>query len=47
MGHNAPETEYTAWRDFFRRRYENKPAAETITAMTLAITKNPFFLLHK
>lgn len=47
MGHNAPETEYTAWRDFFRREYENKPAAETITAMTLAITMNPFFLLHK
>lgn len=47
MGYNAPEAEYVAWRDFFRRAYAQRPAAETVTAMTLAITMNPYFLLHK
>ena len=47
MGHNAPEAEYIAWREFFLRSYEDKAAAETIAAMTLAITMNPYFLLHK
>jgi hypothetical protein len=47
MGYNAPESEYVAWRDFFRTSYAKRPAAETIDAMTLAITMNPYFLLHR
>jgi hypothetical protein len=47
MGYNAPEAEYAAWRDFFRQSYGQRPAAETVAAMTLAITMNPYFLLHK
>lgn len=47
MGYNAPEAEYAAWRDFFRARYAGRPAVETVAAMTLAITMNPHFLLHK
>jgi hypothetical protein len=47
MGYNAPEPEYVAWRDHFLASYKDRPAAETITAMTLAITMNPYFLLHK
>jgi hypothetical protein len=47
MGHNAPEAEYLAWRDFFLTTYAQRPAAETIDAMTLAITMNPYFLLHR
>jgi hypothetical protein len=47
MGYNAPETEYVAWRDYILASYQGKPAAETVTAMTLAITMNPYFLLHK
>ena len=38
------EDEYMAWRDFFLREYGNQPAAETIAAMTFAITMNPCFL---
>ena len=47
MGHNATEQEYLAWRDFFLASYRGRPAAETVAAMTLAITMNPYFLLHK
>jgi hypothetical protein len=47
MGYGAPEAEYAAWRDFFRAAYAGKPAAETVAAMTLAITMNPHFLLHQ
>ena len=48
MGYNAPEAEYLAWRDFFlTSSYRGRPASETIDAMTLAITMNPFFLLHR
>jgi hypothetical protein len=48
MGYNAPEEEFLAWRDFFiRSSYRSRPANETIDAMTLAITMNPYFLLHK
>ena len=47
MGYGAPEAEYAAWRDFFRASYAGKPAADTIAAMTLAITMNPHFLLHQ
>ena len=47
MGHNAPQGEYASWREFFLASYANRPAAETIDAMTLAITMNPFFLLHR
>ena len=37
-----------AWRDFFLRVLSGtSPAAETVAAMTLAITMNPYFLLHK
>ena len=47
MGYNAGEDEYAAWRDFFLREYGTQPAAETIAAMTFAITMNPSFLLHR
>jgi hypothetical protein len=47
MGHNAPEAEYLAWRDFFLTNYAQRRASETIDAMTLAITMNPYFLLHR
>lgn len=47
MGYGAPEAEFAAWRDFFRAAYVGKPAAETVAAMTLAITMNPHFLLHQ
>ena len=47
MGYNAREDEYVAWRDFFLREYATQPAAETVAAMTFAITMNPSFLLHK
>jgi len=47
MGYNAPQTEYAAWREFFLTSYANRSAAETIEAMTLAITMNPYFLLHR
>jgi hypothetical protein len=47
MGYNAGVDEYAAWRDFFLREYAAQPAADTITAMTLAITMNPSFLLHR
>ncbi|HEY7610714.1 MAG TPA: hypothetical protein VIF14_15910 [Alphaproteobacteria bacterium] len=47
MGYNAPESEYRAWRDFFLgASYRDRPAAETIDAMTFAITMNPYFLLQ-
>jgi len=47
MGYSAPESEYRAWRDFFRTAYAAKPPAETVAAMTLAITMNPHFLLQQ
>jgi hypothetical protein len=47
MGYNAPESEYAAWREFVLKTYRDRPAAETIEAMTLAITMNPYFLLHR
>jgi hypothetical protein len=47
MGYSASEAEYAAWRDFFRTSYAKRPALETIDAMTLAITMNPYFLLHR
>jgi hypothetical protein len=48
MGYNAPESEYRAWREFFlTSSYRDRPAHETIDAMTLAITMNPYFLLHR
>jgi hypothetical protein len=47
MGYDAPQTEFTAWRDFVRQSYGDRPAAETIEAMTLAISMNPYFLLHR
>jgi hypothetical protein len=47
MGHNAPQGEYSAWREFFLASYASRSATETIDAMTLAITMNPYFLLHR
>ncbi len=47
MGYNAPRSEYAAWREFFLTSYASRSAAETIDAMTLAITMNPYFLLHR
>jgi hypothetical protein len=48
MGHNAPEAEYRAWRQFFlTSSYRDRPAADAVEAMTFAITMNPFFLLHR
>jgi len=48
MGYEAPKEEYRAWRDFFlTSSYRDRPAAETIAAMTLAITMNPYFLITK
>jgi hypothetical protein len=47
MGYNAPQSEYAAWREFFLTSYAKRSAAETISAMTLAITMNPYFLLHR
>jgi hypothetical protein len=47
MGYNAGEDEYIAWKDFFLREYRDSKPAETVAAMTLAITMNPRFLLHR
>jgi hypothetical protein len=47
MGYSAPESEYAAWRDFFLREFAARPAGETIAAMTLGITMNPYFLLAR
>jgi len=47
MGHNASRQEFEAWRDFILREYKNNRAEETIAAMTLGITMNPHFLLHR
>ncbi len=48
MGYDAPRAEYVAWRDFFlASSYKERPAPETISAMTLAIVMNPHFLLQR
>lgn len=47
MGYSATIDDFAAWRDFFRSSYAKRPAAETIKAMTLAITLQPSFLLHR
>jgi hypothetical protein len=48
MGYEAPRAEYLAWRDFFlSTSYRDRPATETVAAMTLAITMNPYFLITK
>jgi len=48
MGYEAPKQEYVAWRDFFlSSSYRDRPASETVAAMTLAITMNPYFLITK
>jgi hypothetical protein len=47
MGYNAPQSEFAAWREFFLTSHASRSAAETIDAMTLAITMNPYFLLHR
>jgi hypothetical protein len=47
MGYDAPVAEYDAWRTFMRAEYGDQPATETIEAMTLAITMNPYFLMDK
>lgn len=46
MGYDAPREEFDAWRGFFvSPEYGEQPAGETIKAMTLAITMNPYFLM--
>jgi hypothetical protein len=48
MGYEAPKAEYRAWRQFFlSSSYRGRPAAETVAAMTMAITMNPYFLITK
>jgi len=48
MGYEAPKEEYLAWREFFTSSaYRDRPATETVAAMTLAITMNPYFLIRK
>lgn len=47
MGYSATPQDFAAWRDFFRASYAERPAADTIKAMTLAITLHPSFLLHR
>ena len=47
MGYNAGEDEYLAWKEFFLREYRDSKPGETVAAMTLAITMNPRFLLHR
>ena len=48
MGFAAPREEYEAWRTFFlTSSYRDRPARETVPAMALALTLNPFFLLHR
>lgn len=48
MGYSAPREEYETWREFFlTSSYADRPARETISAMALAITLNPHFLLHR
>ena len=47
MGYSATPEDFAAWRDFFRRDYAERPATDTIKAMTLAITLHPSFLLHR
>jgi|GEM_PF-2688283 len=48
MGYSAPESEYSVWKEFFlTSKYRQLPAAETISAMSLAIVMNPYFLLHR
>ena len=48
MGYNAPAEEFTAWRDFMRASsFRERPANEAIEAMTLSLTMNPYFLLHR
>ncbi len=46
MGYDAPESEYDAWKSFFlTSSYQNRPAPETVKAMTQAILLNPYFLI--
>jgi hypothetical protein len=47
MGYNAPQEEYSIWRDFVLATYERKKAQEAIEAMTLALLMNPYFLLEQ
>lgn len=48
MGFAAPREEYEAWRTFFlTSSYRDRPARETVPAMALALTLNPYFLLHR
>jgi hypothetical protein len=47
MGYNAPQEEFSFWRDFVRKTYAGKDARQTIEGMTLAIMLNPYFLLEQ
>ena len=48
MGYDAPEEEFTAWRDFFMTSsYANQPASVAVSALTFALMYNPNFLLSR
>ena len=48
MGYNAPESEFLTWKEFFlNSSYAQKPAEESVRAMTFAIVMNPYFLLNR
>jgi hypothetical protein len=48
MGYDAPETEYTAWKEFFLTSdYKDASAGKVIPSMVTAILMNPHFLLRK
>jgi hypothetical protein len=48
MSYDAPPEEFDAWKEFFlSSSYKDRPASETVRAMTLAILYNPHFLLRK
>ena len=48
MGYNAPESRIRGLARLLPDApTRSRPAAETVAAMTLAITMNPYFLLHQ
>ena len=48
MSYDAPEDEYSAWRDFFTQSsFSHRPASEAVPAMVTAILLNPYFQLHR
>lgn len=49
MGFQAPASAFTAWRNWFIQhpQYDAMPAEKVLSAMTLAIVMQPYFLLSK